>query len=127
MAFHCMVVPHYGLVPWLSAAQGEYVLRNSMTGSLWLLSPELTPDTSKDYSVYVLDPLEDFISKEYHNQSMAPSSGVAVGMGLLSDILCSSHSDSVMVNGTLVQCSEKEHALEVVLSLRCVKSNIFMS
>ncbi|KAH8120610.1 hypothetical protein DFH11DRAFT_1848113 [Phellopilus nigrolimitatus] len=83
-------------------------------------SPELRPDAIKDFSVYVLDPLEDFISKGRHMSASTPSGGVAVGMGLLSGILSSRTPDTTMVTGTIVGCGRGENALEVVLSLRQV-------
>lgn len=88
-------------------------------------SPELRPDLSKDYSVYILDPLEDLMSKSRHGQS----GGVAVGMGLLSNILASNSNDVSMVTGTFVGCGQNEDALEVVISLKQVLNNqcIFFS
>ena len=79
-------------------------------------SPELRPDATKDFSIYILDPLEDLMSKSRHGQS----SGVAVAMGLLSIILSPSTPDSVTVNGTFVPCGQNESALEVVVSLKQV-------
>ncbi|KAL5518600.1 hypothetical protein ACEPAH_283 [Sanghuangporus vaninii] len=79
-------------------------------------SPELSPDAAKDFSFYILDPLEDIMSKNRHGQS----GGVAVGMGLLSTILSPYAPDTTMVTGTLVDCGQNEDALEVVVSLRQV-------
>ena len=83
-------------------------------------SPEISPDPMRDYSVYVLDPLEDFMSKERRGQSSSGAGGVAVGMGLLSQILSPFSTDSSPVIGTIVSCGNGQHALEVVLSLRQV-------
>ncbi|KAL5534610.1 hypothetical protein ACEPAG_1073 [Sanghuangporus baumii] len=79
-------------------------------------SPELSPDATKDFSFYILDPLEDLMSKNRHGQS----GGVAVGMGLLSNILSPYVPDTTTVTGTLVDCGQNEDALEVVVSLRQV-------
>ncbi|KAI5124409.1 hypothetical protein M0805_008293 [Coniferiporia weirii] len=83
-------------------------------------SPELRPDISKDFSVYVLDPLEDLLSKGRHGQS----GGVAVGMGLLSNIISPYTADSSMVTGTVIACGEGDVALEVVISLRQVAPSV---
>lgn len=80
-------------------------------------SPELSPDATKDFSVYILDPLEDLMSKNRHGQS----GGVAVGMGLLSSILSPYSQDTTLVTGTLVDCGQNEDALEIVVSLRQVR------
>lgn len=72
----------------------------------------------KDYSVYILDPLEDLISKSRHGQS----GGVAVGMGLMSTILVVDMKDSPSVTGTFVGSGSDDDALEVVISLRQVRS-----
>ncbi|EJD04353.1 uncharacterized protein FOMMEDRAFT_167557 [Fomitiporia mediterranea MF3/22] len=83
-------------------------------------SPELRPDATKDFSVYVLDPLEDVAS----NSRLRQAGGVAVGMGLLSGILSPYMPDTTMVNGTFVACGQTEDALEVVMSLRQVTPSV---
>lgn len=70
----------------------------------------------KDYSLYILDPLEDLISKSRHGQS----GGVAVGMGLMSTILAIPMKESPSVTGTFVASGGEDDALEVVISLRQV-------
>ena len=66
--------------------------------------------------MYILDPLEDLISKSRHGQS----GGVAVGMGLLSTILAAEMQESPAVTGTFVGDGQDDDALEVVISLRHV-------
>ena len=65
------------------------------------------------------------MSKSRHGQS----GGVAVGMGLLSNILASNSNDVSMVTGTFVGCGQNEDALEVVISLKQVLNDqcIFFS
>lgn len=77
---------------------------------------------TKDYSVYVLDPLEDFLSKGGQSQ---PAGGVAVGMGPLSSIISPLSRDESLVTGTIVDCGMGETALEVVISLRQVCVHLF--
>ena len=64
----------------------------------------------KDFSVYLLDPLEDIMSK-----TATSSGGVAVGMGLMSEIIADDSDDSTMVTGTLVSVGADQYALEVVI------------
>lgn len=73
---------------------------------------------TKDFSVYVLDPLEEFLSKGGQSQ---PSGGVAVGMGPLSSIVSPLSRDESLVVGAIVECGMGETALEVVISLRQVR------
>lgn len=80
------------------------------------VSPEVQPTGMRDYSLYVLDPLEDIMSRN----ARGSSDGVAVGMGLLSSVMSSEESNSAMVTGTVIQCAPNELALEVVISLRQV-------
>jgi len=94
-------------------------------------SPELTQDISRDFSLYVLDPLESNsapapvnISSADSDPSLNPSSsmeqprGVAVGLGLMSWALSADDSDAITVVGTLVKQSNGQEALEVIFSLR---------
>lgn len=76
---------------------------------------------TKDFSVYVLDPLEDFLSKNGQSQ---PAGGVAVGMGPLSGVLSPLSRDETLVTGTMVDCGTGESALEVVMSLRHVSYTV---
>jgi hypothetical protein len=95
-------------------------------------SPELTQDSSRDFSLYVLDPLESNSAPAPVNISNAgpdasannpPSSkeqprGVAVGLGLMSWALSADDSDEMTVVGTLVKQSNGQDALEVIFALR---------
>ncbi|KIM45043.1 hypothetical protein M413DRAFT_17178 [Hebeloma cylindrosporum] len=95
-------------------------------------SPELTQDTSRDFSLYVLDPLESNSAPPPVNIPNAgqdasasnPSSskeqprGVAVGLGLMSRALNADDSDGMTVVGTLVKQPNGQQALEVIFALR---------
>ncbi|KAK2464201.1 hypothetical protein APHAL10511_003658 [Amanita phalloides] len=96
-------------------------------------SPELVQDNNRDYSVYVLDPLESNsvpapmnISNSSVNTTSTRSQdrkpeepcGVAVGLGLMSWALHASENESAFVTGTQVQLSTGQEALEVIFALR---------
>ena len=89
----------------------------------------------RDFSVYVLDPLESetipapaFLPTGAHSQAGLSSSrgqherghGVAVGLGLMS--LALTEQESPSVTGTLIKTGTGEDALEVVFALREVSS-----
>ncbi|KAF8160860.1 hypothetical protein B0H34DRAFT_355469 [Crassisporium funariophilum] len=95
-------------------------------------SPELTQDNSRDFSLYVLDPLEsssapapvhilyadgDEQPTETRASSQQPT-GVAVGLGLMSWALAADDSDPTPVVGTLVKQGTGQEALEVIFSFR---------
>lgn len=93
-------------------------------------SPELIQDTSRDFSVYVLDPLEsnsapapvqisNSTAKPTDAQSGGAMCGVAVGFGLMSWAL-RSQDDSIKAVGTVVRSGTQEF-LEVVFALREVR------
>ena len=95
-------------------------------------SPELVQDNCRDFSLYVLDPLESNsapapvrISSANREPSSSKSSlsseqprGVAVGLGLMSWALYSDDSDPVTVVGTIVKQGTSQEALEVIFALR---------
>lgn len=96
-------------------------------------SPELMQDRSRDFSVYVLDPLESNaapapmdISNSANGRSLdgvskfaaEQSRGVAVGMGLMSLALSMEEKDPVMVVGTLGKTGTGQDAIEVIIALR---------
>ncbi len=96
-------------------------------------SPELMQDPSRDFSVYVLDPLESNtvpapmdISNSANSRlqditSNSPAEqnrGVAVGMGLMSLALSMEEKDPVMVVGTLGKTGAGQDAIEVIIALR---------
>jgi len=100
-------------------------------------SPELVQDFSRDFSVYVLDPLEsssaqvpvnilhsslDSSSSKSNVTTPEPSRGVAVGLGLMSWALRSDEKDSCTVNGTLIKLGTGQTALEVIFALREVRA-----
>jgi hypothetical protein len=94
-------------------------------------SPELIQDTSRDYSVYLLDPLESntapipvsLSSASVSNSDPSSSSqgttprGVAVGLGLMSWAL-SDGDESPGATGTLIRLPSGQDALEVIFALR---------
>lgn len=82
-------------------------------------SPELLQDPARDFSLYVLDPLEaqplpTSLAHAPHN-THSPR-GVAVALGLMSWALESSDSMNVMVTGTITPNAPP--VLEVVFALR---------
>ncbi|KAF9460750.1 hypothetical protein BDZ94DRAFT_1311261 [Collybia nuda] len=99
-------------------------------------SPELVQDFSRDFSVYVLDPLESNSAPapvHISNASPSPSSqgshttngpinnqprGVAVGLGLMSWALLADEADSAAVAGTLITLPTGKEALEIIFALR---------
>jgi hypothetical protein len=100
-------------------------------------SPELVQDFSRDFSVYVLDPLEsssaqvpvnilhsslDSSSSKSNATTPEPSRGVAVGLGLMSWALRSDEKESCTVNGTLIKLGTGQTALEVIFALREVRA-----
>lgn len=104
-------------------------------------SPEYMQDRSKDYSVYVLDPLETHAApapldisnsagggsaEATANATAEQSRGVAVGMGLMSLALSVDERDSTTVVGTLGKTGTGQDALEVILALRevCFKCSV---
>jgi hypothetical protein len=84
-------------------------------------SPELLQDNTKDYSLYAIDPLESSTSIATTSSSATPAS-LAVGMGLMSAVLTGRNRDESSVNGTLVAIGTGETVLEVIFSLREVRS-----
>jgi hypothetical protein len=79
-------------------------------------------DSTRDFSVYVLDPLEaPFIPPSADAQQQQQRGGVAVGLGLMSWALLADENESVGVNGTLIKQGQGqggEQAVEVVFALR---------
>ena len=91
-------------------------------------SPELIQDSTRDFSLYVLDPLESNSAPAPVNianahgdaaglTSSAQPRGVAVGLGLMSWALAA-EDDAIPVTGTLVKQSMGQKALEVIFALR---------
>lgn len=101
-----------------------------------LPSPELIQDPARDFSVYVLDPLESesaparvhISSSEASSSSRQEQSqidqqnppGVAVSLGLMSWALLESE-DVVPVTGTVIKLGTGQEALQVVFALREVR------
>jgi hypothetical protein len=98
-------------------------------------SPELVQDPSRDYSVYVLDPLEASPSpgpvsiitdpSSFKTNGTAPR-GVAVGLGLMSWALRAEDQDACTVNGTLIKLGTGQAALEVIFALREVRASLIL-
>ncbi|KAK0195791.1 hypothetical protein F5146DRAFT_1175156 [Armillaria mellea] len=89
-------------------------------------SPELLQSDTRDFSVYVLDPLESEsapgpvnIPSEAEGSKMTEGQvrGVAVGLGLMSWALAA-EGEEALVNGTLTRTGSGQEALEVVFALR---------
>jgi hypothetical protein len=98
-------------------------MRTILAAEPWL-SPELAPNAQRDYSVYVLDPLESehtpnpfsLPDSSFNSSSSTSAQGVAVGLGLLS--LALADESTSPVTGTVVKTNIGEDALEVVFALR---------
>ena len=93
-------------------------------------SPELIQDRTRDFSVYLLDPLETDCApaqvKISHTPSQssiseAPEARVAVGLGLMSWGLMADESDAMSVTGTLKVSGTGQEMLELIFSLREVR------
>ena len=97
-------------------------------------SPDLTQDTSRDFSLYVLDPLESNsapapvnISNAHgdtgslNNAAVEKPRPVAVGLGLMSWALASNDHNLIFVTGTLMKQPNGQEALEVIFALREVR------
>ncbi|KIK22763.1 hypothetical protein PISMIDRAFT_101974, partial [Pisolithus microcarpus 441] len=85
-------------------------------------SPELLQDSSRDFSLYVLDPLEAQPAPSNVCASGSAPRGVAVALGLMSWALESMESGCIHVTGTILPGSA---ALEVVFALREVGVNTY--
>jgi len=120
-------------------ANGDYaqpiyasVLLKTCLNTICRSSPELIQDHCRDFSLYVLDPLESNsapVPVRISNANKEPSStnpsssleqprGVAVGLGLMSWALASDDSDPMAVVGTIVKQGNGQEALEVIFALR---------
>ncbi|KAJ7502880.1 hypothetical protein B0H11DRAFT_1906704 [Mycena galericulata] len=85
--------------------------------------PEIIQDRSRDFSVYLLDPLETDcapaqVSISHPSVADAPEARVAVGLGLMSWALMADEADTVSATGTLKVSSSGKEMLEVIFSLR---------
>ncbi|KAJ7729546.1 hypothetical protein DFH07DRAFT_183597 [Mycena maculata] len=87
-------------------------------------SPEIIQDRSRDYSVYLLDPLETDCAPAQVNLSQsashpsvtdAPETRVAVGLGLMSWGMAD---DATSATGTLKVSAAGQEMLEIIFSLR---------
>ncbi|KAJ6603136.1 hypothetical protein B0H10DRAFT_2079513 [Mycena sp. CBHHK59/15] len=90
-------------------------------------SPEIIQDRGRDFSVYLLDPLETDCApaqvKISHSLSNplaadAPEARVAVGLGLMSWGLLADESEAMSVAGTLRVTAAGQEMLEIIFSLR---------
>ena len=85
-------------------------------------SPEIIPTHRRDFSVYVLDPLEALSSMPAHTggMTMPAAQPVAIGLGLMSWALQPGAPDTI-VTGTVVAGGTRQSSLEVIFSLREVR------
>ncbi|KAG2074874.1 hypothetical protein BDR04DRAFT_1092486 [Suillus decipiens] len=122
------------LCPSPSAANAQYGLAplKACLNAICNSSPELLLDNSRDFSIYVLDPLEsqsmpapvDFSQPNAASISVSQAAqprGVAVALGLMSWALTTDESDSVTATGTIITLGTGLDALEVVFALRETK------
>ena len=126
------LVPPEGVADGDNAAQPIYgsVLLKTCLNTICRSSPELVQDNCRDFSLYVLDPLESNSAPapvRISNANREPSKpslsleqprGVAVGLGLMSWALYSDDTDPVTVVGTIVKQGTSQEALEVIFALR---------
>jgi hypothetical protein len=80
-------------------------------------SPELIHNSSRNFSIYVLDPLESLSDPNFH------AHGVTVGLSLMSWALLAD--DNKQVTSTLITTANGEEALEVILALREVRVSFY--
>ncbi|KAK0494788.1 hypothetical protein EDD18DRAFT_1172401 [Armillaria luteobubalina] len=110
----------------------QYILARSLCPvtscieTICTTSPELLQSETRDFSVYVLDPLESEsapgpvnIPSEAEGSKVTEGQirGVAVGLGLMSWALAA-EGEEALVNGTLTRNGSAQEALEVVFALR---------
>ncbi|KAJ7076891.1 hypothetical protein B0H15DRAFT_575515 [Mycena belliarum] len=88
-------------------------------------SPEIIQDRTRDFTVYLLDPLEtDCAPAQVHishsNRPVpdVPEARVAVGLGLMSWALSAEETDAIAVAGTVKVSGIGQKMLEVIFSLR---------
>ncbi|KAJ6558460.1 hypothetical protein DFH09DRAFT_1162882 [Mycena vulgaris] len=87
-------------------------------------SPEIIQDRARDFTVYLLDPLETDCAPAQVNishslkPSVPDSPGVAVGLGLMSWALSSDETDAMSATGTLKVSGMGQEMLEIIFSLR---------
>ncbi|KAJ7128984.1 hypothetical protein C8R43DRAFT_1074558 [Mycena crocata] len=87
-------------------------------------SPELIQDNTRDFSVYLLDPLETDCAPAQVNiahslaQTEAPEARVAVGLGLMSWGLLADEREAMSVTGTLKVSAAGLEMLEIIFSFR---------
>ncbi|KAG6837806.1 hypothetical protein H0H93_016174 [Arthromyces matolae] len=90
-------------------------------------SPELVQDKRRDFSVYVLDPLESNSAPARVNIPNATSDsgnvpeqprGLAVALGLMSWALMLDEKDIALVTGTIIKLPTGQEALEVIFALK---------
>ena len=123
---------HSDLVWMLSVVLGTYISLSLIYNINCSFSPELLQDSNRDFSVYILDPLES-LSSSTPNPSSSSSPlqlppdqlqqhprGVAVGLGLMSWVLLADEdtSEVIQVTGTVMTLGNGEEALEVIFALR---------
>lgn len=82
------------------------------------LSPELIQNSMRDFSVYVLDPLESMSPSGSSTSAPNDPRGVAIGLGLMSWALLADEDDPVEVTGTVIKQGNGMGALEVIFSLK---------
>lgn len=103
--------------------------------AICISSPELVQDKRRDFSVYVLDPLESNSAPAQVNIPNAVSGsqssdsrstpeqprGLAVALGLMSWALMLDERDSTPVTGTVIKLPTGQEALEIIFALKEVR------
>jgi hypothetical protein len=88
-------------------------------------SSQLHLNSTRDFSVYVLDPLESLSDLNTTSSTQSHVRGVAVGLSLVSWALLADKDKEVKVTGTLITMANGEEALEVILALREVHVSFY--
>ncbi|KAH0589148.1 hypothetical protein H2248_004914 [Termitomyces sp. 'cryptogamus'] len=96
--------------------------------AICISSPELVQNKRRDFSVYVLDPLESNSAPARVNiPNAVPSDsksapehprGLAVALGLMSWALMQDERDSTPVTGTVIKLPTGQEALEIIFALK---------
>ncbi|KAG6879162.1 hypothetical protein C0992_004695 [Termitomyces sp. T32_za158] len=131
-----LLVPHThtGFDPTANPTRPEFGTASLKTclDAICSSSPELVQDKRRDFSVYVLDPLESNSAPAQVNIPNAASGaqssdsrsapeqprGLAVALGLMSWALMLDETDSTPVTGTVIKLPTGQEALEIIFALK---------
>ena len=89
------------------------------------ISSRLHQDSTRDFSVYVLDPLESLSDLDTISSTQYHVRGIAVGLGLMSWAMLADKDKEVKVTSMLITMVNGEEALEVIFALREVRVSCY--